>query len=93
MLGPHHAKRLPIGLVQAVISVAILACADWPWYESLTDSRAEDFASTLVIRVLRPSAKEPRNNFQQIAQTYCDLQTKFVAKFVSPVPLYFADCG
>jgi hypothetical protein len=33
-----------------VISVAILACADWPWYESLTDSRAEDFASTLVIR-------------------------------------------
>jgi len=43
--------------------------------------------------VLRPSAKEPRNNFQQIAQTYCDLQAKFVAKFVSPVPVYTATCG
>ncbi len=42
----------------------------------------------------RPGAKEPRNSFQQLIRIlYCDLQTKFDARFVSPVPLYTATCG
>jgi hypothetical protein len=44
-------------------------------------------------RVIRPGSKESRSNFQQLAVPYSDLQTKFEARFVSPVPLYTATCG